>query len=50
MLNQVLEVSKGLGLDLTGMFGHVGISADDGPAAGGNGAAQPPPSFAGRTS
>lgn len=50
VLNQVLETAKGLGLDLSGLFGHVGIGTDDASPAAGNGAATLPPAPAGRTS
>jgi len=32
MLSQVLEMAKGLGLDLSGLFGRVGIEATESPA------------------
>ena len=50
VLNQVLEMAKGLGLDLSGLFGHVGIGTDDASPAAGNGAAPLPPASAGRRS
>ena len=50
MLNQVLEMAKGLGLDLSGLFGQVGIGTDDPSPTPGNGAAPLPPASAGRSS
>ena len=50
VLNQVLETAKGLGLDLSGLFGHVGIGTDAASPAADNGAASPPLASAGRSS
>ena len=50
MLNQVLEMAKGPGLDLSGLFGQVGIGTDDPSPTPGNGAAPLPKASAGRSS
>jgi flotillin len=39
VLNQVIEMAKGLGLDLSGLLGHVGIGTDGAVPAAVNGAA-----------
>ena len=48
VLNQVLETAKGFGLDLSGLFGHVGIGTEEAGPGSGNGAAPPAVRPAGR--
>lgn len=50
VLNQVLEMAKGLGLDLSALFGDVGIGTDDTMTTAGNGATPLPPVSTGGSS